>query len=244
MRRSFLSLLLVIFAAAAPEVRAADSHGAAPAEAPAAAAPEAAPAPGGAAPSPWEHPLWHNATTMMRVYVCEHSRRPPGWCGEQRELPANVALPDPQGPPLTDEDAAWLAFLEQADPADLNAEEIALVRQRAAVRRDPQAMEILGYIYAEGLSVPRDYAEAYRWYGLAFLSGEKRVRANMDIVWQQLQRHDLEGAMALTREFDSLAAGEVPASLLPSPAESPVEKSAAPPPAAAAGDSAGTSSAR
>ena len=237
MRRSFLSLLFVIFATAATQARAADSHGAAPVEPPAAAAPQAA-------PSPWEHPLWHSATTMMRVYVCEHSRRPPGWCGEQRELPANVALPDPQGPPLTDEDAAWLGFLEQADPADLNAEEIALVRRRAAVRRDPQAMEILGYLYAEGLSVPRDYAEAYRWYGLAYLSGEKRVRTNMDIVWQQLQRHDLEGAMALTREFDSLAAGEVPASLLPPPAESPVEKSPAPPPAAAAGGSAGASSAR
>ncbi|GAB4372182.1 MAG: hypothetical protein Kow00114_33480 [Kiloniellaceae bacterium] len=246
MRRSLFSLLFVILAAAATDVRAADSHGASPAEAPAAVSAEAAPAPapGAAAASPWEHPLWHNATTMMRVYVCEHSRRPPSWCGAPRELPANVALPDPQGPPLTEEDAAWLAFLEQAEPADLDAGELLLVRRRAGERRDPQAMEILGYLYAEGLSVPRDYAEAYRWYGLAYLSGEKRVRANMDIVWQQLQRHDLEGALALTREFDAMAAGEIPASLLPPPAGSPVEKSAKSPPAAAAGDSAGTSPAQ
>ncbi|MEQ9607359.1 MAG: SEL1-like repeat protein, partial [Kiloniellaceae bacterium] len=125
--------------------------------------------------------------------------------------------------------------------ADLDAQEIDLVRQRASVRRDPQAMEILGDLYAEGLSVPRDYAEAYRWYGLAFLSGEKRVRPNMDVVWQQLQRHDLEAALALTREFDAVAAGEVPASLLP-PAEDPVDKSAQAPAAAAAGDSGGTPS--
>lgn len=242
MRRTLLSLLIVIFAAATADVRAADSHGTTPAGSHAAAAPaESAPAeddatPDDAAPSPWEHRLWHNATTMMRVYVCEHARRQPSWCDGPRELPANVALPEPQGPPLADEDARWLAFLDQADPADLDAEEIALVRQRASVRRDPQAMEILGYLYAEGLSVPRDYAEAYRWYGLALLSGEKRVRPNMDVVWQQLQRHDLEGAMALTREFDALAAGEVPASLLPA-VEHPVEKSAESPAAAAAGDS-------
>jgi len=240
MRRTLLSLLFVILAAATADVRAADSHGAAPAgsDAPAAAPAEPIPAQDDAAPSPWEHPLWHNATTMMRVYVCEHARRQPSWCGEPRELPANVALPEPQGPPLAEEDARWLAFLDQADPADLDAEAIALVRQRASVRRDPQAMEILGYLYAEGLSVPRDYAEAYRWYGLAFLSGEQRVRPNMDVVWQQLQRHDLEAALALTREFDALSAGEVPASLLP-PAEDAVEKSAESAPAAASGDSGG-----
>lgn len=165
----------------------------------------------GAAASPWEHALWHNATSMMRVYICDHARRPPHWCGEPRALPASVPLPDAQGPPLVAEDAAWLAFLEDVDPASLMPEQVALVRRRAVERRDPQAMEILGYLYAEGVSVERDFAEAYRWYGLAFLSGEERVRANMDIVWQQLQRYDVEGALALTREFDALAQGEVPA---------------------------------
>src|SRR3546814_12020035 len=83
-------------------------------------------------------------------------------------------------------------------------------------------MEILGFLYAEGLAVKRDYVEAYRWYGLAFLAGEASVRANMDIVWALLQRHDLEGAMAIAREFDALAAGEVPAGLAPAqPAPAP-----------------------
>ncbi|MEQ9606707.1 MAG: hypothetical protein RLN99_03480, partial [Kiloniellaceae bacterium] len=122
MRRTLLSLLFVILAAATADVRAADSHGAAPAgsQAPAAGSAEPGPAqddprPDDAAPSPWEHPLWHSATTMMRVYVCEHARRRPSWCEGPRELPANVALPEPQGPPLAEEDARWLAFLDQAD---------------------------------------------------------------------------------------------------------------------------------
>jgi len=69
MRRTLLSLLFVILAAATADVRAADSHGAAPAgsDASAAAPAEPIPAQDNAAPSPWEPPLWHNATTMMRV---------------------------------------------------------------------------------------------------------------------------------------------------------------------------------
>ncbi len=178
---------------------------------------EAPPAPSGsAAPgaSPWEHPLWSNATTMMRIYLCDHARRPPSWCAAPQELPANAELPPVQGPPLVEEDAVWLAFLDGADPTNMSQEDVETVRLRAVRRRDPQAMEILGFIYAEGVSVERDYAEAYRWYGLAYLAGEQRVRPNMEIVWQQLQRHDLEAALALTRQFNALQAGEVPESLV------------------------------
>jgi hypothetical protein len=234
--RPALALLSLIFlvsltAAWPGAAAAADSHAAeAPAPDPLAPdplAPDGAPPPAeleaaaDPASSPWEHALWHNATSMMRLYICDHARRPPHWCGEQRDLPAQVPLADPQGPPLVAEDAEWLAFLETVDAANLAPEQIALVRRRAVERRDPQAMEILGYLYAEGVSVERDFAEAYRWYGLAFLAGEKRVRANMDIVWQQLQRHDLESALALTREFDALAQGEVPAGFEAAPRTTP-----------------------
>ncbi|NIA68980.1 SEL1-like repeat protein [Pelagibius litoralis] len=159
--------------------------------------------------SPWEHDLWNGATTMMRVYICAHARRAPTWCAQTQVLPSNVPLPDEQGPPLTAEDAAWLAFLEQTDPADLSLKEVAFIKRRALDRRDTQAMEILGYLYAQGVSVKRDYAEAYRWYGRAFLAGEKRVRPNLDLVWGLLQRYDLEAAVALTREFNALKEGEL-----------------------------------
>lgn len=204
-------LILMAFAGLAlatlPAV-AADSHAAPPT--PSAEAPAKAPG-----TSPWEHPLWHNATTLMRLYVCEHARRPPGWCAEAMQPPEPVALPEVMGPSLDPEDARWQDFLKTAVPAALSEEELALLRRRAVERRDPQAMEILGFLHAEGLSVPRDYVEAYRWYGMAFLAGEPRVRANMDVVWALLQRHDLEGAAALVREFEALAAGEAPASLAP-----------------------------
>jgi hypothetical protein len=218
----FLMLLALWLLPAAPPARAAESHVATEAAAASSEATVQAPAEPAApdpAASPWEHPLWHNATTLMRLYVCDHARRRPSWCAEQPEPAAAAALPEPQGPSLTPEDAAWGAFLKAADPATLTEDEVAMVRRRAVERRAPQAMEILGFLHAEGLSVERDYVEAYRWYGMAFLAGEASVRPNMDIVWQQLQRHDLEGALALTREFDALAAGEVPVGLAPPPAE-------------------------
>lgn len=102
-----------------------------------------------------------------------------------------------------------------------------MVRRRAVERRDPQAMEILGFLHAEGLSVERDYVEAYRWYGMAFLAGETAVAANMEIVWGLLQRHDVKGATALKREFDALAAGEAPASLAPAAEAVPADGEAA-----------------
>jgi len=232
MRRALFHSLLLILGVVLldplgpPEAWAAGSpseeHAVSPTEAtaPAADTVPAAAAKGGSSSdeaSPWEHPLWHNATAMMRIYVCQHARRPPSWCEGPSELPANAVLPDRHGPPLSEEDALWLAFMDKLDPASLTPGDVATVRRRATERRDPQAMEILGYIYAQGLSVERDYAEAYRWYGLAYLSGERRVRANMDVVWQQLQRYDVQGALTLTREFNALAEGEVPPGMVPLP---------------------------
>lgn len=170
--------------------------------------------------SPWEHPLWHESTVPMRLYLCDHARRPPSWCAAAQPLPGKAELPEVQGPPLHEEDARWLAFLEKVDPANLSEEDVAMIRHRAAARRDPQAMEILGFLYAEGLGVARDYAEAYRWYGRAYLAGETRVRANMDVVWDLLQRHDLAAAVELVREFDAQATGRGAAGKgLPGPAE-------------------------
>ncbi|WP_420347492.1 hypothetical protein [Pelagibius sp.] len=209
-RRPFvLAVLLLVLACGSHGVEAAEPGGGLKSPAPEASEPpgsakaETGPSEG----SPWEHDLWSGATTMMRIYVCSHARRTPTWCAEERTLPSKAPLPDTQGPPLTEQDAAWLAFLEQADPAALSEDDVAVIRRRAVQRRDPQAMEILGFLYAQGASVRRDYAEAYRWYGRAYLAGERRVQANMDVVWALLQKHDLPAALALTREFNALAEG-------------------------------------
>ena len=197
----FLALMSLQSAVAAP------AEGAEPVDPTATTAEDARPDAVAAEGSPWEHELWSGATTMMRIYVCAHARRQPSWCEEEQQLPSKAPLPAEHGPPLTAEDAAWLHFLERTDPSRLTAQDVAVIKRRASERRDPQAMEILGFLYAQGGPVQRDYAESYRWYGRAYLAGERRVRANMDIVWGLLQRHDIEAALALTREFNALTSG-------------------------------------
>ena len=48
--------------------------------------------------------------------------------------------------------------------------------------------------------IDKDLVEAYRQYGLAFLKGLQRVKANMDVIWAQLPRNQ---KTALLSEFSS-----------------------------------------
>src|SRR3546814_18470491 len=100
--------------------------------------------------SPWEHSLWHNATTAMRLYVCDHARRPPNWCAEEAERPVVTALPDPQGPLRTPEDAAWQSFIATAVPAAFGPADVPMCRRRPAARPDPPAMDPHGLPPAGG----------------------------------------------------------------------------------------------
>src|SRR3546814_18253404 len=78
----WLALMPAVPAATAAEnhaATAAENQAATVAENHAASSPSASPPPA----SPWEHSLWHNATTAMRLYVCDHARRPPNWCAEE-----------------------------------------------------------------------------------------------------------------------------------------------------------------
>src|SRR3546814_18191205 len=94
MRRllSFRFLLLLGWLAlmpAVPAATAAENHAATAAENQAATAAEnhAASSPSASPPpaSPWEPSLWHNATTAMRLHVCDHARPPPHWCAGEAE---------------------------------------------------------------------------------------------------------------------------------------------------------------
>jgi hypothetical protein len=61
---------------------------------------------------------------------------------------------------------ALLSFLWMFIPANAqnqSAEEFAAVKSKAE-KRDPEAQRNLGYRYAEGQGVPKDYGEAAKWY--------------------------------------------------------------------------------
>ena len=50
---------------------------------------------------------------------------------------------------------------------------------------------------------PRDPVTAYRWYGLALLRGAEHVKANMDLLWQEISSKRPDQARALVAYFES-----------------------------------------
>ena len=68
---------------------------------------------------------------------------------------------------------------------------------------DPEAMEIMGYLHARGIGVPRDPEIAYIWYGRAFLGGETGVKANMDVLWDEMALKDEKATQRVLSYFES-----------------------------------------
>ena len=80
--------------------------------------------------------------------------------------------------------------------------DIEFIRRWAEETGDPAAMEIMGYLYARGIGVPRDPEFAYIWYGRAFLAGETGVKVNMDILWREMASRNEAALERVTRYFD------------------------------------------
>ena len=56
-----------------------------------------------------------------------------------------------------------------------------------AEKGDAAAQFILGYLYDEGKGIPKDYAEAAKWYGRAANQGNKAARHNLGLMGDQDQ---------------------------------------------------------
>ncbi|MEM7168973.1 MAG: SEL1-like repeat protein [Pseudomonadota bacterium] len=154
--------------------------------------------------SPWEHSFWQKSSPAMRAYACRYAWRAPQWCesiAADRRLYA-VEEAEMFGPQITADDVRWLRLLESGDPQSLDDEDVAFIHNRAEANADPQAMEILGYLYSQGLGVKQDYGEAYIWYGRAYLSGESHVQENMDIVWSLLNQTDQVRAREIAQQYN------------------------------------------
>ena len=154
--------------------------------------------------SPWQEEIWRGSGPVMRAYICRYATQRPGWCDEKDREPSVHPLiePEVQGPNLTAEDARWQRLLRSADPDAFTASDREFITRRAEETFDPAAMEILGYLHARGIGVPRDPEAAYIWYGRAFLAGETGVKKNMDILWQEMASRDQAALDRVTRYFD------------------------------------------
>ena len=160
-----------------------------------AAGPKDRPLASEAAPSPWQHEMWRQSGPEMRHYICGHSARRPAWCVErERELKVyEPKEPEPIGPAFSADDSRWYRLLTGGDPESFNAEDVRFIRHRAEATGDPDAMEILGFLYANGYGTSRDPAEAYIWYGRAALEGKVGMQPNMDLLWAEIVDKDKTG---------------------------------------------------
>jgi len=157
--------------------------------------------------SPWEHELWRKASPSMRAYLCTYSERPPTWCAVQAGLEPNPKEEEQpvQGPGLATGWQRWAKIIENKSPAELTRDDALFLQVRAEQANDPQAMETLGYLYFNGIAVPKDLAQSYIWYGRAFLAGQTGVKGNLDLVWQMLLKEDPDVAQEVARYFTEAA---------------------------------------
>ncbi|MDX1402728.1 MAG: hypothetical protein R3245_12465 [Kiloniellales bacterium] len=153
--------------------------------------------------SPWRHETWRNAPHETQRYVCDYAQRPPAWCAERPWSP-NVYTnhkPEVYGPSAPQDEAQWLRLRNRLSHESLSSEDVSVIRRRALIRKDPEAMEIMGYLHAEGLAVPQDLEEAYVWYGRSYLAGRRGVKENMDILWARIVAEDMDAANRLKAYF-------------------------------------------
>lgn len=154
--------------------------------------------------SPWQEEIWRGSGPEMRAYICRYAKRRPVWCDEVDREPSvhPMAEPEVYGPSFTAADARWYRLLRSGEPRAFTSSDIEFIRRWAEETGDPAAMEIMGYLYARGIGVPRDPEFAYIWYGRAFLAGETGVKVNMDILWQEMASRDEAALERVTRYFD------------------------------------------
>lgn len=153
--------------------------------------------------SPWNHSLWQEAGPEMRRYICDHAARRPTWCLDPKnDLKVHRPRePETFGPGYSVEDARWTDLIRKGDPTKLGADDVAFIRRRAESTGDPNAMEILGYLYANGHGAERDPVLAYIWYGRAFLEGKTEVRSNMDVLWREIAVEEKSGISRIESYF-------------------------------------------
>ena len=73
--------------------------------------------------------------------------------------------------------------------------------RKAAEQGDAKAQVFLGFGYAQGNGVPQDIIQAYMWFNLAAVQGDKAGRAWRDYAAKGMTSADISKAQALAREW-------------------------------------------
>ncbi len=158
---------------------------------------------------------WRGSDILTKRFICNSYGETPEWCSE---LPGQVEVPKSIAGRLA---ARQKAAADRAAAAQLAADIIAQrtglakrVKSGRAAQKDveklveqakageKEAMELIGWMYANGLSPEKRDEEqlnelAYIWYGRAYLAGATQVKENLDKLWLTLSETQQNRMVAL-----------------------------------------------
>lgn len=154
----------------------------------------------GPTPYDWDTFDWTELTSARATYICL-ADEPAAWCFEWWEsrtikvvkrVPEVVSEdPAPAHAPVVKQKAVpdnrWNALLKRIASGPPSPPDLRMLTLRADEDKDPAAMEVLGYAYAQGWGVTQDYTRAYEYYGRAFSLGSSDVKSNLDQLWKHLE---------------------------------------------------------
>lgn len=159
---------------------------------------------------------WKSADILTKRFICSSYGAVPDWCDE---LPGRVEVPKSIAGNLASrqKNAEESAAAAEAAAQIVAAREAIVKRIRAgragksdveklvqqAKAGETEAMELMAWMYAQGLS-PKDDGDpelnemmAYIWYGRAYLAGAKQVKENMDKIWPALNETQQNKVIAI-----------------------------------------------
>ena len=87
----------------------------------------------------------------------------------------------------------------------------------AAEEGDDEAQFNLGLIYAEGRGVPKNKAEAYKWWLISAAQGQPEAKRNCGILERDLKSTQMLGAQLAARNFKPLRTQPVVTPVLVTP---------------------------
>lgn len=123
-------------------------------------------------------------TPLFQSYLCM-STDPPPECIQPATEAADDDIAAAGGVTLA-ETKAWAALKELWPNITGTPEQIALIRLRADKRDDPEAFEMMGFLYQKGIGMPRDPVEAFKSYRHAYDLGRKGNGTALAEVWRSL----------------------------------------------------------
>ena len=71
----------------------------------------------------------------------------------------------------------------------------------AAEQGVPEAQFNLGYKYATGEGIPKDYIQAYAWFNIAAAQGEETAKENLENITNEMSTPGITKAQELSREY-------------------------------------------